>query len=251
MIRTFFTIMCLSVVSIPVEALSHEKQSYQPNVFNLAQMYDFNPVKGNVKELKSTMYNDDGTIFYESILEMDSNGCVDSFTLKKNKDRYLSSSDIFLSLTLSNGKLLGKDNSGPVEIQFDENCLVTSLRDSSGVINNIHNENGYLKNRTNGETGDTLSEYFYNKNGLINNVKYYVSGMVFSESIVNYLDETSKPFDFYMENKSSNKTSAIVNSECSYDENGNPSDCDINITISPDNNPIKIHKKATTEVRYY
>ncbi|MBP6083814.1 MAG: YnfC family lipoprotein [Providencia sp.] len=251
MVKSFFIIICLSIVSISVKAFSVEDKSYHPNVFNFAQMYDFNPVKGNVKELKSTMHNDNGTIFYESILKMNSNGCVDSFSLKKNKDEYLNSNDMFLSIFLNNGKLLGQDNAGPVEIQIGENCLVTSLSDSTGVINNIYNDKRYLKNRTDGETGDTLSEYFYNENGLIDNVKYYASGMMFSESIVNYRDEISKPFDFDMENKSLNKITSIVNSKCSYDKNGNPNDCDIDITISPDDNPIKIHKKATTRVTYY
>ncbi|MEQ4923677.1 YnfC family lipoprotein [Proteus hauseri] len=251
MIKSFFIIMCLTTASFSVKALSSEEQSYRPNVFNLAQMYDFNPVKGDVSELESTIYNDDGTIFYESILKMNANGCVESFYLKKNKDEYLNSSNTFLSVSLNNGKLIGKDDAGAVEMQLDENCLITSLSNSAGVINNILNEKGYLKSRTIGETGGILSKNFYNKNGLIINTKYYINSMVFSESIINYYDEINKPFDFDIKNKTLNEISSIVNSKCAYDKNRNPNDCDINITISPNNNPIEIHKKATVRAKYY
>ncbi|MDF4405721.1 YnfC family lipoprotein, partial [Vibrio parahaemolyticus] len=72
------------------EALAFQEQQYNPVVFNMAQLYDFNPVRGNIKELNTTVYNDDKTINYESQLKIGRDGCVESFRLNQKKDEYLS-----------------------------------------------------------------------------------------------------------------------------------------------------------------
>lgn len=63
--------------------MAFQKQQYNPVVFNMAQLYDFNPVKGNVKEIRSVVYNKDKSINYESLLKIGRDGCIDSFALNQ------------------------------------------------------------------------------------------------------------------------------------------------------------------------
>ncbi|SPY77812.1 YnfC family lipoprotein [Providencia rustigianii] len=70
---------------ISFRAIAFQEKEYNPVVFNMAQLYDFNPVRGNIKELKTVVYNEDKSINYQSFLKIGRDGCVDSFTYDQKK----------------------------------------------------------------------------------------------------------------------------------------------------------------------
>lgn len=63
----------------------------------MAQLYDFNPVKGNVKEIRSVVYNKDKSINYESLLKIGRDGCIDSFALNQKR---MNTSVVYIIISL-------------------------------------------------------------------------------------------------------------------------------------------------------
>lgn len=245
------SIVQLALFTVSFQSAAFQKNEYNPIVFNFAQLYDFNPVKGNIKELNTFVYNEDETINYQSALKIGRDGCVDSFTMKQKKDEYLNSIANWLSVKREKNKLVGSDANGPVEMEVAENCLIISRTDSNGKLIYQYNNDGIIIGSMSAEPKVQYSENTYNENNLPETIKYYKDNVVFSESIISYGKDITKPFDLQMEIKALGLPILVVDSKCDYDEQNIAHKCNFILTIVSNGKTIKLPKRSITETVFY
>ncbi|EFB71423.1 YnfC family lipoprotein [Providencia rustigianii] len=238
-------------ILIPFKATAMSEQKYNPVVFNMAQMYDFNPVKGNVKEVKSTIYNEDNSINYISNLKIGRDGCIDEFSLSQVKDEYINSIHNELFVKRVKDKLIGEDINGPVEMEIGKDCLVLSKKDSNGKLLYEYNDDGFIKGSMIKSPNIKLNEYHYDKDNRLYAITYYSENKVFSETVVEYDKDPAKPYDVLLEVKVMNQSALIADTKCEYDKRGVSYKCNFVLTLTPNGKTIKLNKRSTTEVIFY
>lgn len=236
---------------IASESLAFQKQQYNPVVFNMAQLYDFNPVKGNVKEIRSVVYNKDKSINYESLLKIGRDGCIDSFALNQKKDEYLSGVHNYLFVERVKNKLVGRDNNGPVEMEVGNNCTILSRKDNNGKLIYRYNKEGIIIGSVLADNKTKFSENNYNEFKLPTTIKYYKDNKVISETIITYGKGITKPFDLLMKIRVLGQTILQVDSKCDYNSQNIAHKCHFELTINENGQDIKLIKDSTTEVSFY
>ena len=241
----------LIVFFISFESLAFQKQEYNPVVFNMAQLYDFNPVKGNIKELKAVVYNEDNSINYESLLKIGRDGCVESFTLNQKQDEYLSRLHNYLVIKRVKNKLVGTDASGPIEMTIGNNCMILSRKDTNGELIYQYNKDGIIIGSVLADTKAKFSENNYNEFKLPTTIKYFKDNNVISETIMTYGKDISKPFDFFMEILVLGQIILQVDSKCSYNDQNIAYKCNFILTLNSEGKNIKLLKNSTTEASFY
>ncbi|HBO23646.1 MAG TPA: methyltransferase [Providencia sp.] len=244
-------IIQLTIFFISFESLAFQKQEYNPVVFNMAQLYDFNPVKGNVKEVKAVVYNEDNSINYESLLTIGRDGCVESFTLNQKQDEYLSRLNNHLVVKRVKNKLVGTDTSGPIEMTIGNNCMILSRKDINGELIYQYNKDGIIIGSVLADTKEKFSENNYNEFKLPTTIKYYKDNKVISETIMTYGKDMQKPFDFFMEILVLGQVILQVDSKCSYDNQNIAYKCNFVLTLNSEDKNIKLLKNSTTEALFY
>lgn len=245
------SIIHLALFSVSFQSAAFQKNEYNPVVFNMAQLYDFNPVRGNVKELSTYVYNEDETMNYQSTLKVGRDGCIESFTMKQKKDEYLNSIDNWFSIKREKNKLVGSDANGPVEMVVGENCQIISRTDSNGKLIYQYNDEGIIIGSMNANPRFKYSENTYNSNKLPETIKYYKDNVVFSESIMSYGKDVSKPFDLQMEIKALGLPILFVDSKCDYDKQNIAHKCNFILTIISNGKTITLPKRSVTETVFY
>lgn len=197
----------------------------------MAQLYDFNPVKGNVKEIRSVVYNKDKSINYESLLKIGRDGCIDSFALNQKKDEYLSGVHNYLFVERVKNKLVGRDNNGKLIYRYNKEGI---------IIGSV-----LADNKT------KFSENNYNEFKLPTTIKYYKDNKVISETIITYGKDITKPFDLLMKIRVLGQTILQVDSKCDYNSQNIAHKCHFELTINENGQDIKLIKDSTTEVSFY
>lgn len=233
------------------ETLAFQEQQYNPVVFNMAQLYDFNPVRGNVKELVGTVYNEDKTINYKSVLKIGPDGCVESFWLDQKKDEYLSGVHNYLSIKRVKNKLIGVDANGPVEIAIGKDCNIISRKDTNGKLVYLHNKEGFIIGSVLADTKEKFGENNYNEHKLPTEIKYYKDNSVISETLITYDKDFTKPFDLTMDIRALGQTILLVDSKCDYDKRNIAYQCNFTLTLDSNGKTVKLAKTSKTEVKFY
>ncbi len=236
---------------ISFESLAYQKQEYNPVVFNMAQLYDFNPVKGNIKEIKSVVYNEDKSINYESKLKVGRDGCIDSFKLNQKKDEYLNGVHNYLFVERVKNKLIGMDTNGPVEISIGHDCKILSRKDSNGELTYQYNKEGFITGSTLADTKEIFGENKYNEFNLPTTIKYYKGNVVISETQITYGKDMNKAFDHFMDIKALGQTILQVDSKCDYNEQNIPYKCDFILTLGSNDEKMKLRKSSITKALFY
>ncbi|MEQ5725400.1 MULTISPECIES: YnfC family lipoprotein [unclassified Providencia] len=244
-------IIYLSLFPISFASLAFQEQQYNPVVFNLAQLYDFNPVRGAVKQIKSVVYNEDKSINYESMLKIGHDGCVESFSFDQKKDEYLNGAHNYLFVKRVKNKLIGRDVSGPVEMVIGDNCQIMSKKDSNGELIYQYNQDGIIAGSLLADTKKQYSKNDYNEFKLPTTIKYFKDNAIISETIVTYGKDMSKPFDHMMDIRALGQTILLVNSKCDYNAKNIAYKCDFILSLNSNGNEIKLLKNSTTEVDFY
>ncbi|MFD1092077.1 YnfC family lipoprotein [Providencia vermicola] len=233
------------------ETLAFQEQQYNPVVFNMAQLYDFNPVRGNVKELVGTVYNEDKTINYKSVLKIGPDGCVESFWLDQKKDEYLSGVHNYLSIKRVKNKLIGMDANGPVEIAIGKDCNIISRQDTNGKLVYLHNKEGFIIGSVLADTKEKFGENNYNEHKLPTEIKYYKGNSVISETLITYGKDFTKPFDLTMDIRALGQTILLVDSKCDYDKRNIAYQCNFTLTLDSNGKTVKLAKTSKTDVKFY
>ncbi|MEX0423540.1 YnfC family lipoprotein [Providencia rettgeri] len=244
-------IIYLSLFPVSFASLAFQEQQYNPVVFNMAQLYDFNPVKGAVKQVKTVVYNDDKTINYESMLKIGHDGCVDSFTFDQKKDEYLNGAHNYLFVKRIKNKLVGRDVSGPVEMLIGDNCQIVSKKDSNGELIYQYNQDGIITGSLLAESKKQYSKNDYNEFKLPTTIQYFKDDTLISETVLTYGKDMSKPFDHTMDIRALGQTILLVNSKCDYNAKNIAYKCDFILTLNSNGNEIKLLKNSTTEAVFY
>ncbi len=232
-------------------ALAFQEQQYNPVVFNMAQLYDFNPVRGNIKELNTTVYNDDKTINYESQLKIGRDGCVESFRLNQKKDEYLSGVHNYLSIERVKNKLIGMDANGPVEIVIGKDCKIISRKDTNGELIYQYNKGGFISGSVLAETQERFGENNYNEHQLPTEIKYYKGNSVISETLITYGKDFTKAFDHTMDIRALGQTILLIDSKCDYDKRNIAYQCNFILTLNSNGKTVKLAKSSKTESKFY
>lgn len=241
----------ITVCSLSFQAIASSEQKYSPVVFNMAHMYDFNPVKGKVKEINSVIYNEDGSINYASNLKIAKDGCIESFSLMRTKDEYINSEHNELSVKRNKNKLIGHDSNGLVEMEIGKNCLILSKKDSDGKLLYQYDKNGFINSSWIAKPKTKLSEFHYDKNQRLYAISYYNDNKLFSETAVEYDSDPAKPYDLVLEVKVLNQSALIADSQCEYNQQGVISTCQFVLTLTLDGKQVTLKKHSTTDASFY
>ncbi|WP_323086630.1 YnfC family lipoprotein [Providencia alcalifaciens] len=236
---------------LPFQAGAVPMDKYNPVVFNMAQLYDFNPVKGNVKHVKSVVYNEDGSINYESDLKIAKDGCIESFSMTRTKDEYINSVHNELSVKREKNKLIGQDSNGPVEMEVGNNCLILSKKDSDGKLTYQYNADGFINSSWVAEPKTKLSAFHYDENNRSYNVAYYNDNKLFSDISVRYTSDETKPYDLILEVKVLDQSVLAVDTQCEYNQQGVSHKCQFVLTLISDGKQITLKKRSTTDASFY
>lgn len=231
--------------------MAFQEQQYNPVVFNLAQLYDFNPVRGNIKQLNTVVYNDDKTINYESQLKIGRDGCVESFRYNQKKDEYLSGTHNYLSVKKVKNKLIGTDANGPVEMSIGKNCQIVSRKDTNGELVYQYNKYGFITGSVIADTKEKFGENNYNEHQLPTEIKYYKGNNVISETLITYGKDFTKAFDHTMDIRALGQTILLVDSKCDYDRRNIAYQCNFMLTLNTNGKVLKLPKNSTTEAIFY
>ncbi len=192
-LKNHFLLLLLGSFTIHADSLP----AYNPIILNLATMYDFDAVRGNVKSIHSVIKKNNGEVTYESELALDKSGCIDSF--------YVKNLTIGYSMTMRKATegLLGTEvsdmgNTSDTVLKLNSTCQIISKTDKLGALSYTYDKNGLLDKAINSKTGDVISSHKSNSTGLPIKVEAYLSGEIYFKNILEYQNEKTKPFDYLL-----------------------------------------------------
>jgi len=192
-LKNYFLLLLLGSFTIHADSLP----AYNPIILNLATMYDFDAVRGNVKSIHSVIKKNNGEVTYESELALDKSGCIDSF--------YVKNLTIGYSMTMRKATegLLGTEvsdigNTSDTVLKLNSTCQIISKTDKLGALSYTYDKNGLLDKAINSKTGDVISSHKSNSTGLPIKVEAYLSGEIYFKNILEYQNEKTKPFDYLL-----------------------------------------------------
>lgn len=216
---------------------------YIPSLSNFSVLYDFNPVEGKVKELRTHILNDDDGVGYDIKISLSPDGCIESF---ERRGRYPGGE---ISLSREGNTLSGTVKGRPLSYRFDKKCNIVSATDGSGVTHYTLNAEGQMVSAT--LNGNPLSARKYNENGRLVRSEYYLDGKVVSFTDISYPLEKERPVDAEIESTfATGGTSSAWNS-CTYDPKMIPTRCISNARIIENGVRETVITVADTKVDFY
>lgn len=218
-------------------------EKYAPSLLNFSVLYDFTPVRGKVKELKTHFLKDDDGIGYDIIISLSPAGCIESF---ERRGRYPEGE---ISLTRKGNTLSGTVNGRPLSYKFDEKCNIVSATDDAGVTQFATNTEGQMVSAT--LNGNLISAHKYSESGNLIYSEYYSSGKVVSSSDISYPVESERPYNSEIESKLASGGTFSVWNSCVYDEKMNPTRCISNGTRVENGVRENVISVADTQVAFY
>lgn len=192
---------------------------YNPVIYNLSTLYDFNPVKGHVKELKTVMKNSEGAETYRLDMHLQNNGCLQSLEVEDKTQGFN------LSLKGNGKELKGLKNDKPITFDLDDKCNLVSSKSGRENIEYQKDSNGFLKNII--FNGSKMATQFYDENLSLVKAEFYMSGNVASTNVLTYPDANHKPLDYKLVNSSPYASGYTAISKCQYNELQVPVKCSI------------------------
>lgn len=245
-LKNYFLLLLLCSFTIHADSLP----AYNPIVLNLATMYDFDAVRGNVKSIHSVIKNNKDEVTYESELALDKSGCIDSF--------YVKNFTIGYSMTMRKATegLLGTEvsdmgNTSDIVLKLNNTCQIISKTDKFGALSYTYDKNGLVDKAINSKTGDVISSHKYNSTGLPIKVEAYLSGEIYFENTLEYQNEKTKPFDYLLRIALKDKIFRVVKNLCQYDKNLNPTECIITSVEDKNSNKVTSIQKTVIESIFY
>lgn len=234
-----FMLLCFSLFP----ELAQAKNEYNPVLYNLSTLFDFNPVKGNVKKLNSIVLDGNGVQVYKISIDLNDGGCVDAMNLKNTGDNYT------VSLRRDGDFLKGSKNDVPLSIQLDKSCNLISKNEGGDITTYTLDTNGMLK--TMSFMGQKMAEHFYDADSNLVRAEFYASGLVASMNNVVYANTTSKPLDYELNNTSSYSQGYKAVNSCSYDEKLVPKLCKLTIQSAGNPAPPLVSMTVHTDVVFF
>lgn len=199
------------------------KQAYNPLLFNLSTLLDFNPVAGHIKSLDVSATNDKGEVMFELTSTLSSDGCVQTLT---RTDKFSHSQMV---LAKEGHTLKGTLDGQPITFTLDSKCNLLSRDDSTGHLDYRTNAQGQLKTIMLGT--QKIADHFYDADGNLIKAEFYASGMVASANSITYPDSVNKPVDYTLVNQSALQPGFSATNTCQYDKQHVPVRC--HLTFSP------------------
>lgn len=234
-------LLALAVGSMATGAVAAEK--YIPSLYNFSVMYDFNPVKGKVKELTTHIISKDQGYDYKINVSLTPDGCIQSLT-RTGKYAYGEA-----HLTKQGQQLTGTANNSPVAYALDEHCNLTGMSDKYGKTTYRTNKAGFIVETTLNDR--RFSSHTYNDNGSLVRAEFYMYDGTVLPTEVTYKDEVMKPFDAEIKTLSPVGGSYYARNVCQYDKNQVPVKCSAFITETKDGVAKEREDISSTEVVYY
>ena len=219
------------------------EEFYIPVIYNLSTLYDFNPVKGNIKDLYSVGHKENGEETYRIKISATKDRCINSIELN-NRD-----ANMTISLTRDGRHLKGTKNGLPYLLQLDEHCNIVSSNDNGHMITYTTYPNGLLKSVI--FLDQKISTHFYDEGFNLIKTEFYMSNMIASRNIVRYTQPTEKPLDYELINISSFSTNIKANSTCEYSEKLVPTLCNLSIQKYENPLPPLVKMRVQTNVDFY
>ncbi|WNN49885.1 YnfC family lipoprotein [Siccibacter colletis] len=234
-------ILAITLGSMSPFALASE--NYIPSLYNFSVMYDFNPIKGKVKELNTHIINKVKDLDYNMKIKLSSDGCIESFE-RTGKYEF---GDIHL---VRNGRVLtDTSNNDPINFNLDEHCNIIARTDKYGRSEYKLNEDGYIIEST--LNGQPFSAHKFNDNGSLVFGEYFMYGGTISSYEISYSDETSRPFDAEVKSKQLDGGDYYAKSSCEYEDRHIPVRCTSLVKETKDGVVKESENIAYTDVMFY
>jgi hypothetical protein len=233
----------LTLVFFIFSGATHASNAYNPVTFNLSTLFDFNPVKGPIKELKTIMKNRNGDEVYNLNMLVSEDGCVQSVEIKDSSQGFV------LSLKKEASELKGIMNDKPLAYMLDSKCNVTSSTGAFGDLGFKNDSNGLIKDilSANGK----ISSHFYDENRNLIKTEFYVSGKVASSNSITYPDANKMPLDYTLVNENAYSGGYSASSKCQYDDRKVPVKCIIKTHQEKDKPDAITELTVFTEASFY
>ena len=231
--------LCLALTVSPAEA----KQAYNPLIFNLSTLFDFNPVKGHIKSLHAETQDGNGRRFYRLDMAVARDGCVNALKLE---DR---SQGFSLAVNREGNELTGRYNNQPVVFTLNERCNLVSRKNGDELTEYQLYPNGRIKDVI--FQGEKKAEHFYDRDWNLIKVEFYLSGKVSSSNQIYYPDTLRRPVDFTLVNRKVLSAGYTAASRCDYDPRLVPLTCHIEIKPGGDGKKEPERFTAITQVSFY
>lgn len=236
MTKTFTFMLALAFSSGCVAA------QYNPVIFNLSTLLDFNPVKGPVKSLQTTVDNSDGNQVYRMAMTLEPNGCIQSLDVEDMSQKFT------LHVVKKADALSGEYSGQPVTFTLDKKCNIAAKKVGEDVTHYTHYPNGMIKDIV--YKGMTLASHFYDKQNNLIKVEFYMSGKVASANTIVYRDSEHRPVDYALKNQSVYAAGYTASSQCEYAQNSVPTLC--HIAIIPEGNEQRPNRLIShTQAEFY
>ena len=216
---------------------------YIPSLANFSVLYNFVPIEGKVKTLKSHFLFDPNNGGYDVNISLSPAGCIESFAISG----YYPAGEIALSR--KGNTLSGTANGRPLSYEFDKKCNLISATDDRGVTHYTLNTEGLVVSAT--LKGEPLSTHKYKENGRLIRSEYYQHGKVVKSTDISHPVENERPSDSESQSTLANGQTSAGWIACVYDEKMFPWRCSgDDLTIE---NGVRKHDGfiADTQVEYY
>lgn len=233
-------VLALMTSLLACHALAAEK--YIPSLYNFSVMYDFNPVRGHVKTLTTTVRSE--TENFNITLTLSPQGCIEQF--ERSGDRAYGN----IVLKRQGNNLTGAFDNSPVSYVFDNQCNLVSMTDKYGVKTFKLNNAGLIEQTM--ANGEKLSAYRYIADDSFAGSQYYLNGKVATYSDVTYSDLNNKPLDFKMKTVFGGEYTVYGESTCLYGDRKIPQECTATTKKFRDGNIVEEnHYSSKTAVSWY
>ncbi|EKM0533117.1 YnfC family lipoprotein [Cronobacter turicensis] len=233
-------VLALTTGLLACNALAAEK--YIPSLYNFSVMYDFNPVRGHVKTLTTTVRSE--TENFSITLTLSPQGCIEQF--ERSGDGAYGN----ISLKRQGNNLTGTFDNSPVSYVFDNQCNLVSMTDKYGLKTFKLNNAGLIEQTM--ANGEKFSAYRYIAGDSFAGSEYYLNDKVATYSDVTYSDINNKPLDFKMKTVFGQEYTVYGESTCLYDDRKVPRECTaITKKVRDDKVAQENHYFSKTAVSWY
>ncbi|GEM_PF-1841844 len=222
-------------------ACDSKEQYSNSNLLALSALYDFEAVKGNVRELNQTLYNVKDEIVHQVVARFEPNGCVSELIL--DSKMYGKA-----HLTKQEQQLTGTEQGSEVVFALGDKCEILSKRFTrlSDNYTYQYDDRARLQSLFYSVTG--LTRHFtWNEQGLLTRTKSTIGEQVIDEVIQQYADPLHKPADYRSETHSL-AGNTIIDMRCQY-QGVVPHSCEVVKQATANEAEEKFH--ASIAVAFY
>ncbi|POT55188.1 hypothetical protein C3432_23130 [Citrobacter amalonaticus] len=206
----------------------------ESNMKLFAALYDFEPLKGEVREAHFSIRDETGESFQEIVIKLDPHGCLTSMDVEGTPVGAV-------SLKREGNRIAGTEDNKKVTFETDKNCIILNKKMDNGelVSSFSYDKNNTVVSVINGKPHKSY-RYRYHPDGKEMVIDVIVSDAIVDKTKISYSDPVNKYLDYSARSDGPLLGESVTEMSCKY-KNKTPERCDITYKFLDEGTTATLH----------